>query len=168
MPPLERQLLDPLKQMRHKQASDAKSLAAQTIHRAGVFKEQAKTRAAEVVEKQANAERLKTPPPSVDTTGTRTHPDPNQTPTVDPEILPEAGETIEKLHTPEGDVAEISLDYTLSEEREGDNISGNKELKDEGDLEDASNSKRPKGPLPPPHQNERTPTFSTHQPKNRA
>jgi hypothetical protein len=31
----------------------------------------------------------------------------------------------------EGDVAEASLDYTLSEEGEGDNISGNKELREQ-------------------------------------
>ncbi len=37
----------------------------------------------------------------------------------------------------------------LSEEGEGENISGNKELRNEADLEDESNSKRPKVPLPP-------------------
>ncbi len=53
-------------------------------------------------------------------------PDPNQTKEVDPEILPKAGETTEKVTTLEGDVAEVSLDNTLSEEGEGDNINGNK------------------------------------------
>ena len=47
-------------------------------------------------------------------------------------------------------MAEISKDYILSEEREGDNINGNKELQNEGDNEDESNSKRAKGPLQPP------------------
>jgi hypothetical protein len=49
----------------------------------------------------------------------------------DPEILPFAGDTTDKVNTPEGDIAEISLDHTLSEEGEGDNISGNKELRGE-------------------------------------
>ena len=57
------------------------------------------------------------------------------------------GETTGKVAAPEGDVAEISLDYTLSEEGEGDNISGNKELREEGDNADESISKRPKGSL---------------------
>ena len=47
-------------------------------------------------------------------------------------------------------MAEISQDYTLSEEGEGANISGNKELRNEGDNEDENNSKRAKGPLQPP------------------
>ena len=41
------------------------------------------------------------------------------------------------------------MDYTLSEEGEGDNISGNKELRDEAEHEDENNSKRPKVPLNP-------------------
>ena len=45
----------------------------------------------------------------------------------DPEILPDS-ETPDKVTTPEGDISEVSLDYTLTEEGEGDNISGNKEL----------------------------------------
>ena len=46
-------------------------------------------------------------------------------------------------------MAEVSLDYTLSEEGEGDNISGNKELRDEPEHEAENNSKRPKVPLNP-------------------
>jgi hypothetical protein len=46
----------------------------------------------------------------------------------DPEILPDAGDTTDKVNIREGDIAEISLDQTLSEEGEGENISGNKEL----------------------------------------
>jgi hypothetical protein len=42
------------------------------------------------------------------------------------------------------------MDYTLSEEGEGDNISGNKELIKQGDNASENNSKRPKGPLLPP------------------
>ena len=56
-----------------------------------------------------------------------TLPDPNQTKEVDPEILPEARGTTEKVTTPERDVAKIPLDYTLAGEGEGVNISGNKE-----------------------------------------
>ena len=67
----------------------------------------------------------------------------------DPKILRKAEQTTDKVTTPEGGVAELSLDYTLSEEGEGDNISGNKELKDAADREDESNFKRPKVPLPP-------------------
>jgi hypothetical protein len=47
----------------------------------------------------------------------------------DPEILPEITETVEKADIPNGDVAAISLDNTLTEEGEGENISGNKELR---------------------------------------
>ncbi len=39
------------------------------------------------------------------------------------------------------------MDYTLSEEGEGDNISGNKELRDEAEHEDENISKRLKQPL---------------------
>ena len=67
--------------------------------------------------------------------------DPTQIPVTDPEILPDSV-TTDKVTTPEGDVTEASLDYTLSEEGEGDNISGNKELRDEAKHEDENNSKR--------------------------
>ncbi len=77
-------------------------------------------------------------------------PVPSLTTEADPEILPEAGNTTYKENTPEGDVAEASHDYTLSEEGEGDSISGNKELRGEGEHEDETNSKRPKVPLHPP------------------
>ena len=60
-----------------------------------------------------------------------TLPNPSQTIETDPEILPEAGETTYKVTTPEGDVADASTVYTLSEEGEGDNTNGNKELRDE-------------------------------------
>jgi len=53
-------------------------------------------------------------------------PDPSQTKETNPEILPKAGEMTGKVTTPEGYVEDASLDYTLSEEGEGDNISGNK------------------------------------------
>ena len=46
-------------------------------------------------------------------------------------------------------MAEVSLDYTLTDEGEGDNICGNKELRDEAEHEDENNSKRPKVPLNP-------------------
>ena len=76
--------------------------------------------------------------------------DPNQTKEVDLEILLEVGETTNKVNIPKKDVAKVSLDQTLSEEGEGDNINGNKELRDLGDNEDENNSKRPKVPLHPP------------------
>jgi hypothetical protein len=46
------------------------------------------------------------------------------------------GEQEEKADTPEEDVAEISQDYTLSEQGEGDSIGGNKDLRDKKDTED--------------------------------
>ncbi len=46
----------------------------------------------------------------------------------DPEVLPDAADTKDKVNTQEGDVTKVSTDYTLLEEEEGDNISGNKEL----------------------------------------
>ena len=69
---------------------------------------------------------------------------PTGTHTEDPEILPD------KVTTPEGDITELSQDFTLSEEGEGDNLSGNKELRKEGDDEDETNSKRAKVPLQTP------------------
>ncbi len=68
----------------------------------------------------------------------------------DPKELPNAVDTTDKLNTSKGDVAEVSLDFTLSEEREGDNISGNKELQGETGHVDETNSKRPKVHLHPP------------------
>ena len=61
MPPMERQIPDPLRLMRQKHAAEAKQLAAEQRQRSDVFKEQAKIREAEAAEKAANAERLKTP-----------------------------------------------------------------------------------------------------------
>ena len=58
---MDRQIPDPLKRMRHKQAAGAKLLAAEQRQRSGVLKEHAKIREAEAAEKAANAERLKSP-----------------------------------------------------------------------------------------------------------
>ena len=44
----------------------------------------------------------------------------------------------------------MSLYFTLPEEGEGDNTSGNKELRDEGEHVDKNNPKRPKVHLHPP------------------
>ena len=44
----------------------------------------------------------------------------------DPEVLPNAADRIDKVNTPDRDVAEVSFDFTLLEKGEGDNISGNK------------------------------------------
>jgi hypothetical protein len=46
-------------------------------------------------------------------------------------------------------VTYISLDYTLTEEEEGENISDNKELREEEDTYDETNSKIPKVPFQP-------------------
>ncbi len=61
---------------------------------------------------------------------------------IDPEILLEAGEKTENITTSEGGVIEASMDYTLSEEEEGDNINGNKQLRELYDNEDENNSQR--------------------------
>jgi hypothetical protein len=159
---MERHIPYPIKQMRQKQAAEAKLLTAQQRQRSGVLKEQAKLREAEAAEKAANKERLKTPPttdPNGDADNNQEHmpnpitglldsqetgdtapKGPTRTQTADSEIL------LEKVNTPEGDASEISQDFTLSVEGEGDNISGNKELRKEGDDEDENISKRAKGP----------------------
>ncbi len=72
-----------------------------------------------------------------------------QPPLADPEILPETTKTEDNAYTPEEKVAEISLDYILTEEGKGDNISGNKQKRNNGDTEDETNMKRPKVPLQP-------------------
>jgi hypothetical protein len=90
---MERNLPDPLKQMRQKQAAYAKLLATQTRKRERMSKEQDNIRAVEVAEKQASKERLKAPPPLEDTTSKVTPPDPSQTKETNPEILLEAGQT---------------------------------------------------------------------------
>jgi hypothetical protein len=59
---MDRHVPDPLKQMRHNQAAEAKLLATQQIQRAGVFREQAKIKEAEASEKTTISDRLKTPP----------------------------------------------------------------------------------------------------------
>jgi hypothetical protein len=51
MPPIERQLPNPLKEMRQKHAADTKLLAAQTIQMEGIRKKQEKTIADEAVGK---------------------------------------------------------------------------------------------------------------------
>jgi hypothetical protein len=140
MPPMTRATPDPLKQMRQQQAAEAKLLAAQNRQREGLRKEQEKTRAAEAAEKQTNQDRLAKQNNPENTTKKDTLPDPTQIPETDPEILPDI--TADKVTTPEGDVAEASMDYTLSEEGEGDNISGNKELRGEAQHEDENISKR--------------------------
>ena len=63
MPPIERQLPDPFKQMKQKQTVNAQLLAAQNIQKEGLRKEQDGIRADEAEEKQTNANRLKPPPP---------------------------------------------------------------------------------------------------------
>jgi len=152
--------------MRQKQAADAKQLAAENGQRAGVRKEQEKIRAAEAAEKQANADRLKTPILPQGTTGTgpllvplppaplnpKILPEAGETTTAtnttsykvahaaiiaeqernqDPKVLPEAEDTENKVNTLEGDTTEGSIDLTLTEEGEGNNISGNKDLRDD-------------------------------------
>ena len=67
----------------------------------------------------------------------------------DLEILPEITQTEDNGDTPEEKAAEISLDYILTEEGKGDNISGNKEKRNDGDTKDETNMKRPKVPLQP-------------------
>ena len=163
--------------MRQKQAPEAKRLAAEHRQRRGLLKEQAKIREAEAAEIAANAERLRTPRtedptgdvankndqlpkhpngaatntevqqldplkglPATQGTGDTAPQDPIGTNTEDPEILQY------KEITPEGDGIELSQDFTLSKGG-GDNISGNKELRKEGDDEDKNNSKRSKVPL---------------------
>ena len=78
--------------MRQKQAAKAKLLATHARQREGIRKEQEKLRAAKAVEKQANADRMKTPPLG-STTSKFTRLVPTQTTEADPEILPEAGNT---------------------------------------------------------------------------
>ena len=97
-------------------------MATQNREREGIRKEQEKIRVAKAAEKQANAKRLKYPTLQANTTTMDKLPDPSQIPAVDPKILPKAEQTIDKVTTPEGDVAEVSLDYTLTDEGEGDNI----------------------------------------------
>jgi hypothetical protein len=67
----------------------------------------------------------------------------------DPEVLPDAVDTTARANPREGDDVEAPLDSTLSEEGEGDNISGNKELW-ASEPEDETISKRLKVPLHPP------------------
>ena len=147
--------------MRQKQAAEAKKLAAEQRQRSGLLKEQAKIREAEAAEKAANAERLK-PPQTVDPevpkpnteeplpgknplepkTGDTTMPDPVGTQNEDKEILPD------KEHNPEEEdpgLPKFSQDYTLSEEGEGENISGTKELRKDGPEDEETNAKRAKG-----------------------
>jgi len=181
MPLMDRQIPDPRKQMRQKQAAEAKRLATDQRQRSGLLKEHGKIREAEAAEKAANAERIKTSRteepsgdaankndqlpqnssgeatiteeqqpdqltglPATQVTGDTAPQGPTGTHTEDPEIL------LDKVTPPEGDVTKLSQYFTLSEEGEGDNIKGNKELRNEGDDEDENNSKRAKVPLQKP------------------
>ncbi len=65
-----------------------------------------------------------------------THKGPTGSPSEDQEVLPYASETLYNVQTLEGEAANISHDYKLSEEGEGDTITGNKELRKEGEDED--------------------------------
>ena len=97
-----------------------------------------------------NQEQLSNPfvePPATHERGDTTPKGPTETLLEDQEVLPNARQIPYNVQTQEGDAANISLDYTLSEEREGDNISGNKELRKDGADEDENNSKKAKGPL---------------------
>jgi hypothetical protein len=73
--------------------------------------------------------------------------------------------------TLEGDGIELSQDFTLSDEGEGDNISSNKELRKKGDDEDQNNSKRAKVPLQTPAAESENPNYlknaKQHQDKDR-
>ena len=71
-----------------------------------------------------------------------------ESPNEDLEVLLDATEIPDNVQTPEEEAANLSQYFTLSEEGEGDNISGNKELHKDGADEDENNSKRAKGPLP--------------------
>ena len=55
----------------------------------------------------------------------------------------------DNVDTPEGNVADVSLDYTLTDEGKGHNINGNKQKHNDGDTKDETNLKRPKVPLQP-------------------
>ncbi len=57
---------------------------------------------------------------------------------------------LDKMPTPDGEDTKFSQNFTTSEEGEGDNISGSKELRDEKDIEDENSSKRVKVPPQPP------------------
>ena len=82
--------------------------------------------------------------PTTQETGDTVPPSDTGTITEDPEIFPD------KVTTPEGEVTELSQDFTLLDEGEGENISGNKELRYGKDTEEENNSKRAKVPPPTP------------------
>ena len=125
-------------------------MAAQQRQRSGQLKEQAKIREAKATKKAANAERFKTPlsadPGGSDTNNQEKLPNPVVEPPAtherwdttpkgpigtlleDPKVLPNASEIPDNVQTHEGDATNISMDFTISEEGEGDNINGNKEL----------------------------------------
>ena len=87
------------------QGLTAKQLAAKNRQRAGVHKEQAKIRAAEVAEK-ANEDRLQSPILPKDTEDTRPLPDPLRTVSQDPEIHPKAGDKTTKTVPTDGEAAQ--------------------------------------------------------------
>ena len=91
--------------MRQKQAANAKLLEAPNRQRAGALKEHEKIRDAEAADKQANADRLKIPIPPQGTTCKGLLPDPPQTPTLNPEIFPKAGDTTAETNNPAKNIA---------------------------------------------------------------
>ncbi len=99
---MEMQFPDPLKQMRQKQAAEAKQLVAQHPQRARILKEQAKLRAREAAEKQANADDIRTLAPPENTLKEETMTNPNKSPLENPEILPEAEPKLGATTTIEG------------------------------------------------------------------
>jgi hypothetical protein len=99
-----------------------------------------------------NQEQLPTPgtePPATQETEDTAPKGPIGSPSEDLEVFLDASETPDNMQTPEEEVANVSHDYSLSEEGEGDNISGNKELCKEGEYENENSSKRAKRPLQP-------------------
>jgi hypothetical protein len=170
---MDRQTLDPLKQLRQQHATATKLLIVENKQRAGVLREQEKVRAAEAAEKASNEEHLKTPLPAVSSgsaditiqeqtintaigqphaaqgagdTGPEYLP---ETPLQDPEILPDAMGDVHTEGTPKGSTLETSQTYTLENEQEGETLSGTKEMRAEEDNEVENTSKMPKGSLIP-------------------
>jgi hypothetical protein len=148
MLPMDRHTPYPLKQFREKQETKAKALAAQNKQKACAMKEKEKQRATKATETQANADH-KTSIVPMEYPNKEALNNSAQQPLADPEILPDITQTEDNVDTPVGNVADISLDYTLTDEGKGDNISGNKEKRNDGDTEDETNLKKPKVPLQP-------------------
>ena len=104
-----RQTPDPLKQMRHKQTTDTKHLATENMQRARVRKEQEKIIDVEATEKQADEDRLKTPILPQGKTGIGPLPAPLPPASLDPEILPETGETTTTTNTTTDKAAQAAI-----------------------------------------------------------